>query len=465
MDVLDAAMMTGEVLSSPMHVAALMIFTPPADAGPHFVDDLFRAALRSGADMDPRLTRRPHLGADSLGRWTWRTVEVDPADHMQLRILPEGADEHALWELIGELHGVPLDRDKPQWAGYLIDGLPDGRFACYVKIHHTLVDGVAGMQMVMDRLSTDPTQRSMSPFFAGQHAGARDSGESGRSWSLPSPVAAVQAVLDTTRSSIGMTRDLISGAAGYLAGGLQQQAPLPLSAPFTRFNGTLGPRRAVAGGSWPLQRFLAIREAAGVRLGDVLTAVVSGALRSWLVAHDELPDRSLVAFCPISVRGRGDSEDEANHGNLFGLELCPLATDVEEPAERLAAVHRSMTWAMEQVEQHGSTVTALLAAPIILPSFLMSVLPLLPKWRTGYNMPVSHLRGPVQHRYFNGAHLDSVYPVSTVFDGLGLNITTYSYAGQVAFGYVAGREMVPDISTLIPLTEAALVELETAVGV
>lgn len=461
MDPLDAAMITGETLSSPMHVGALLVFTPPPGASPHFTDDLHRQTLLGGDEIDVRLRQRPHIGVDTLGRWTWQDVDVDLPDHVQARILPPGSGEHALWDLIAELHSRPLDRSRPQWMAYLIDGVPGGRFAFYIKMHHTLVDGVTGMRMIADSLSTDPSAPSKPFYVAGEHSPAPSAEPASRS--LPNPVSAVRSLVGAGMSSIGLVRSVIGGGADYLAGAINGDSPLPLTAPHTRFNRRLGPERAVAGGTWPLHRVQAIQDEAGVTNNDVLTAVVAGALRGWLAAHDELPGRSLVGFCPVSVHVDGETA-EAGHGNMFGLEQCPLGTDLEDPAERLALIHRSMVWAKDQVARRGSAVTALLSAPNLAPSLLLSMLPLVPKWRTGYNVPISNVRGPATDMYFNGAHLDALYPISTVFDGLGLNATMCSYAGNVSFGYVAGRNLVPDIQTLIPLTEIAFEELESALG-
>ncbi|MFN8101344.1 MAG: wax ester/triacylglycerol synthase family O-acyltransferase [Mycobacterium sp.] len=461
MDGLDAAMITGEALSSPMHVGALLIFTPPSDAGPHYTDDLHRQALVGGGEIDPRLRRRPHIGVDTLGMWTWQEVEVDLPEHMQARVLPPGSDEHTLWDLVAELHARPLDRSRPQWMAYLIDGLPGGRFAFYIKIHHTLVDGVEGMQMITDGLSTDPSQRSVKPFYVtAEHAPAEEPEPAGR----PDPVAALRGLAGSATSAVGLARDLIGGGVDYLAGALSGASPLPLAAPHTPFNGRLGPKRSVAGGAWPLERVRSIQDATGVTNNDVVTAVVSGALRGWLAAHDALPGRSLIGFCPVSVRVEGEGP-QAGHGNLFGLQQCPLGTDLADPAERLERIHRSMQFAKDEVARRGSAATTLLTVPNLLPTFLLSAIPLIPKWRNGYNVPISNVRGPRTDMYFNGAHLDSLYPISTVFDGLGLNATMCSYAETISFGYVAGRNLVPDIATLIPLTETAFAELESAVGV
>src|SRR5271166_6366419 len=143
----------------------------------------------------------------------------------------------------------------------------------------------------------------------------------------------------------------------------------------------------------------------------------------------------------------------------------PPICSVPDPAERLASIHRAMSWAKQQVASRGSGATMLLLAPSIAPTVLLPMVPFAPRLRTGYNLPISNVPGPRTEMYWNGAHIEELYPVSTVYDGMGLNVTVCSYADRVTFGYVAGREMLPDIETLIPLTERALDELETAVGV
>jgi diacylglycerol O-acyltransferase len=162
MDPLDAAMMTAEVLSNPLHVAALIILAAPGDAGPGYVEQLYRDGLEGVDMLDPRLRRHPHRGLDTGGIWVWHKAEdIDLGHHVQRRTLLPGAGRDALWRLVGELHAEPLDRSRPMWMSCLIDGFEDGRFAYYVKVHHTVVDGVAGFQMIEDALSPDPHCRSM----------------------------------------------------------------------------------------------------------------------------------------------------------------------------------------------------------------------------------------------------------------------------------------------------------------
>lgn len=465
MEPLDAAMITAELLSDPLHTAALLILSPPADAGPGFVDELYQEALTDTAELDPRFRRHPHAGIDTAGLWVWRTDDtIDMRDHVQRRTLPAGGDRAALWELISELHSEPLDRSRPMWMAYVIDGLAGGRFAFYIKVHHTVVDGVAGLKVIADALTTDPEIRSMRPMYATAPKQSAHRGDASHRLTL-NPLSLVRAVTNGVTSGLGLARQVVLGEISTVVASLGAgTAVLPVDAPFTRFNGRLGRERTFAGASWPKSRIRAIQKAAGVTGNDVLTTVVAGVLREWLIAHRELPAKSLVAICPVTVRGRTDAADEDAHGNLFGLELCPLGTDIADPAERLAHIHRAMSWAKKQVASRGSNVTMLLLTPSIASTVLPPIIPFAPRLRRGYNVSISNVPGPQAEMYWNGAHLEEIFPVSTAIDGQALNVTMCSYADRVTFGYVSGRKVMPDIGSLIPLTERVLVGLETAVA-
>lgn len=463
---LDAAMLTAELLSDPLHVAALLILSPPATAGPGYVDELFEEGLADTSDMDPRFRRHPHIGLDTAGLWMWRTDDsVDMRDHLERRTLSGGADRDALWKLVSELHGEPLSRSRPMWIAYLIDGLADGRFALYIKVHHTLIDGVAGMQMIGGALTTDPEFRGAPPFFAMPQM--PDEGSGGTHRLLRNPVTLAHAALCGVISGLGFARELamgeISTAIASIGAGV---TVLPFGAPYTRFNGRLGRERAFAGVSLPKSRIAAIRDAAGVTANDVLTAVVAGVLREWLAALGELPARSLVAICPITVRAREGQVRLADErrANLFGLELCSLGTHLGDDADRLAHIHRAMAWAKSQVARRGANVTTLLLAPSIGPTVLSPLMPFAPRRRRGYNVSISHVPGPKSEMYWNGAHLEEIYPVSTAIDGQALNVTTCSYADRVMFGYISGRRVMPDIESVVPLTEYVLTALEAALA-
>ena len=466
MEPLDAAMITAELLSDPLHTAALLILSPPADAGTGYVDELYQEALTDTAELDMRFRRHPHLGIDTAGLWVWRADDtVDMRDHLQRRTLPAGADRDVLWELISELHSEPLDRSRPMWMAYVIDGLDGGRFAFYIKVHHTLVDGVAGLKVIADALTTDPERRSMPPIYA--TASTQPAEHGGTSHGLiPNPLSFVRAALNGVTSGLEVIRHVALGEISTVVASLGSgTAVLPVGAPYTRFNGRLGRDRIFAGASCSKARIRAVQMAAGVTATMCCSPSLRGCCGERLIAHGELPSKSLVAICPVTVRGREHAKDEDTHGNLFGLELCPLGTDLADPAERLAYVHRAMKWAKDQVAGHGSNATTLLVAPSIAATVLPPILPFAPRLRRGYNVSISNVPGPQDEMYWNGAHLEEIYPVSTAINGQALNLTMCSYADRVTFGYVSGRTVMPDIASLVPLTERALVDLESAVAV
>jgi diacylglycerol O-acyltransferase len=463
LDPLDAAMMTGELVSNPLHVGAVLILSPPPDAGRDYVDELYREALTANDPLDPRLRRYPHHGVHTAGMWAWRDADtVDISQHCKRRTAYPG--HNGFWRLIGELHAQRLDRSRPMWMSYLIDGLDGGRFAFYVKVHHTVMDGVAGFRMIADALSTDPEHRSMPPFYAAHRheSTAPTMAEDGRASRLLAPL---RSLAGTAASSIALVERVVTGQMSTVVDSLiEQTTVLPFGAPHTRFNGRLGPERVVAAGSWPKDRIRAVQRAAGVSGNDVVTAVVAGVVRRWLHDRGELPNQTLVAICPITVRGRGDDTPNNMHGNMFGLWLCPLSTNLDDAAARLDLIHRSMSKGKQQVASRGSTASLVTIATSIAATVLLPRLPFAPKLRTGYNLPISHVPGPRFEMYWNGAHIDEIYPVSTVYDGQALNVTTCSYADRVGFGYIAGRDVMPDIDMLIPLTEKCLTELEAATG-
>src|SRR6476646_6420935 len=162
---LDAVLMTAELLGNPMHVAVLLVLTPPPGSEPSYVDRLYDDAVTAGIEIDPALLRHPHRGLDTGGLWTWRHgAGLDLTSHVRRHTLETGSREE-LYELVGRVHETPLARDRPLWEAVLVDGLSDGRFAFYVKVHHAVVDGVSGLRLIEESMSTDPGQRDSAPFF------------------------------------------------------------------------------------------------------------------------------------------------------------------------------------------------------------------------------------------------------------------------------------------------------------
>lgn len=468
LDPLESLMLTAELVSSPMHVAVLLILRPPPGGEPRaYVKQIFEDTLTAAVDIDRRLRRVPHSGVDTGFMWTWRDLgdsgaELDIRHHFQRRTLPKNAGSGALWEMVSDLHALRLDRSEPLWMAYLIDGLPDDRFAFYIKVHHTVVDGVAGLQMITESLSTDPDERGMPPFFTAKAPAPKPdvpgtTAPSGLFSALRGMAGAASAGLELTAKVV---RTQLASALGAL---LTASIAAPFSAPHTRFNSKLGPFRAVAGTSLDRGRIRAVQEAAAVTGNDVVMAVISAALRTWLAERGELPGRSLVAICPVTVRRPGTAATES-HGNQFGMGLCPLGTDVEDDAQRLGLVHRGMAYVKKQVAEQGPGAMLVAMGPAIGPTILLPMLPFDTKVPPSFNIPISNVPGPARQMYFNGAHVEEIYPVSSIWDGMALNVTVCSYADRISIGYVADRDVMPDIETLIPLTDRALTDLERALG-
>ncbi|BBZ25584.1 wax ester/triacylglycerol synthase family O-acyltransferase [Mycolicibacter hiberniae] len=458
MRLLDAAMITGDALLHPINIGAVMILAPPRNSGEHFADRLYHQTLAQPVVVDRLFRRVPHRSPGTGGLWVWREErDLDVGRHLTRRTLPDGSGSAELWQLIGTLHAQRLDRSRPMWAAFLIDGLADGRLAFYVKAQHVMVDGVAGMRLIGSALSTDPDRRAMPPFYAERDhppatAGAR--------WDLSAPLRRLAGLAGSGITALARIPESQACAALAMVTG---RATVPaVGAPFTPFNTRLGPHRGVIAASWAKSRIRAVQEITGTTAHDVATAVVGGALRDWLSDHGDLPRRSLVAFCPISVR----AHDPANNGagNRFGAWLCPMGTDLADPLKRLRRVHRSMVGGKRYVARYGSAGSLSLAAPSIASTIVQALVPAGPRISTGYNLPMSSVPGPGAEMYWNGAHVEEIYPVSAVFDGQTLNVTVCSYADRIGIGYVADSDVMPDIATMVSRTGRALSELESAVG-
>ncbi len=462
---IDALMLAGETLGSPMHVGIVLILTPPPEAGPDYLDEVHRDNLVDDHDLDPRLRRHPHRGVDTGGVWMWReAAEVDLRRHCRREDLPPGAGMPQLWQLVSRLHSERMEISAPLWSSCLIGGLPDNRFALYIKVHHIVIDGVGGLRMISDSLSPDPDRRRMPPFYADKTAGAatKPARSAKPSPWLPNPFAAVRAVAGAAAAGIDLTRRVAAAELANIVGALSSDTVVaPLEAPHTRFNNRLGPDRSATGTSIARERIRAVQRAAGVTGNDVVTTVIAGALREWLAGRGELPDKTLVAMCPVSVRARDDAGG-ADGGNRFGLGLCPLGTDIEDPAERLEFVHHAMRNIKNEVASKGSDAMLAVMGPAIGSTVALPLLRVGGLLPPSCNLAVSNVPGPTRQMYFNGARLDEIYPVSSAFDGMGLNVTVCGYAGQTGIGYVSDTEMLPDIDELVPLTEQALAELEAA---
>jgi diacylglycerol O-acyltransferase len=241
----------------------------------------------------------------------------------------------------------------------------------------------------------------------------------------------------------------------------ERSGSISFSAPRTMFNVPVTGARRFAAQSWPLKQIRQIGKAAGATVNDVVLAMCSGALRAYLIEHDALPDAPLIAMVPVSLRGTdpGDSG-----GNAVAVVMCNLGTHLRDPADRLAAVHRSMVEGKQSMEGLSHLQMLAMSAIGISPLGIYPVLRLDGKARPPFNLVISNVPGPRRPMYWNGARLDGLYPLSVVLDGQALNITVTSFSDRMAFGLTGCRRSVPHLQHLLGHLDAELIALDNAVG-
>jgi diacylglycerol O-acyltransferase len=450
----DSMFLIGESREHPMHVAGLQLFEPPEGAGPDFIRDMYETIAKND-DFQPTFRKHPGRILGGISTVTWAVDdEVDIDYHLRRSALPRPGRVRDLLELVSRLHGTLLDRHRPLWEASLIEGLDDGRFAVYTKIHHSLLDGVSAQRLMMRSMSPDPDDREIRvPWTLGPRAKRTDQKELAHSRS------ALRSITDTVGSVASLAPSTLSVARAAL---LEQQLTLPFRAPKTMFNVPIGGARRAAAQSWPLARFRAIKSAAGVTVNDVVLAMCSGALRAYLNEQEALPETALVAMVPVSLRTKG--EEDAG-GNMVGTILCNLATDVEDPAKRLEAISTSMRdnkkVFADLPRNQALALSAFLVSGIALgmvPGFVSSAPP-------PFNIVISNVPGGREPMYWNGARLVGNYPLSIALDGQALNITLTNNADNLDFGLVGCRRSVPHLQRLLLHLEDSLADLEQAAGI
>jgi len=437
----DALFLYAEATARPINVGALWLLTPPEGADARDVRDMFADAL-ARHQVAPRWRRRPYRSLTSLRQWCWRTEsDVDLDYHVRRSALPKPARMPELCDLVSQLHSERLDLNRPLWQFHLIEGLADGRYAIYVKLHHAFADGVSGMRLTQHTVSTDPRRRGMPALWevTEEETGAAPVGGFGP-W-------------DAARGLVGAAGDL-AGIPAALADTAwravrRRGGPLTLAAPHTPLNVPISDARSFAGCSFPIDQLRLVAKHTDATLNDVVLTMCAGALRRYLLARNALPTAPLMAMVPVSLRGEqpviGPNEVP---GNRIGNLMCSLGTHLADPAIRLAAVQASMREGKAALAGRSQlqilAMSALGAAPLALAMKLgRTAGPLRPP-----NVMISNVPGPTGPLYWNGARLDALYPLSVPVDGQTLNITCTSINGQITFGLTGCRRAVPGIGTI-----------------
>jgi diacylglycerol O-acyltransferase len=443
---LDASFFALETRTMHLHVGAVLVFEPPLD-GPQAAFERLRRVLLERIHLLPFLRRRV-LGVPlGLGQPVW----VDDPDfdldyHVRRASLPSPGGTEELAAFVAETMGRPLDRARPLWELYVLEGLESGHGAAVVKLHHAVADGVAGVTGLAALLDLVPDPPPVAP--------------PAEPW-RPQPLPGTAELLAHGLSAyLGRIEDAATLLRRSVEAGVRLRRfvrrvveeeelapPVPFRVPRAPWNGPIGPHRRFAAAELPLAELRRAATAVGVTLNDALLAVVSGALRRWA---PEVATERLVALAPVSLRPRRPARarlPEERAGNRVGAMLVALPTDVEDPVERLVAAARASRVAKAEarlvpddlVEQWaGLALPALVARGAALATGLRAFAWVPPPC----NLVVSNVPGPEIPLWCAGQELVGIYPVGPVAEGVGLNVTALSYRDHLGVGILACRDRV-----------------------
>ena len=461
---LDSSMLYMETPTVHMHISGLSIYDPSTAPGGRvrFKEIIENVGARLGdiPTMRKRLVNVPfHLDHPY---WV-DDGNFDPEFHIRHLALPKPGDWRQLCILISRLNSKPLDRAKPLWELYVIEGLdnvegvPEGCYAIFQKTHHAAVDGTSSMEMSV-------AMHDMSPDYARPTVSGHDRER------LPgTPRLLFNAAFNNVKKPfhfLGVLKntvpDFARTAAGLTTGNLHRVKDIPR----TRFNGTVTPHRVFDAVNVPLDGVRKIKNAIpGATVNDVAIAIVGGSLRKYLAAKGELPDASLAALAPINVR----SDKEEAGGNIVSGMIVRLSSDVEHPMERLRTVHESTVDAKELSDAIGAK--AMTDYSQFVPSLLTEqAARLASRWglvnhvSPFYNCVVTNVPGPQVPLYSTGAQMVASYGSAQPVDGLGLIHVISSYCGQFTISITADRGMMPDPAFYRECVEESYGELLNAAG-
>ena len=450
---LDTSFLNMETATTYGHVSGLAVFDPSSASVPPTVEDM-KQLIRERIHLLP-----PYLDF-----------------HVRHIGLPPPGDNRQLSEQVARIVARPLDRNRPLWELYVIEGLADGYVAQLTKIHHCAIDGVSGAEILATLLDLTPEPRKVDPPRRAWRPEPRPT-------DLEMLLRGVWAVAGTPRKGFRLARQAIrnlptlSRSLGFgelpgesLINRALRRRPAPMlseastAAPQSLFNSEITPHRRFAFGSLSLDEVKEIKKQRGVTVNDVVMALCAGALRRYLEERRELPADPLVAMVPVSIR---TEEQQGSFGNQVSSMTASLHTHVADPIQRLDRIHESMRIAKEQHQALPATLLQDFAqfAPPAVAARAARVIAraAVARWMDlPFNVVVSNIPGPQFPIYGIGSRLVAHYPISAINDGVGLNITVQSYDGNLDFGLIACRELLPDLWDLIDYLQDSLHELREA---
>jgi WS/DGAT/MGAT family acyltransferase len=476
---LDAQFLAVESARIYGHVAFLGIYDPSTAPGGRLDMETTTQLLGERLHLLPplrwRLVEVP-LGLD-LPYWA-EDPDFDLDFHVRETAVPSPGDDRQLAETVARLFERPLDRRRPLWEFYVIHGLTEGRVALLTKIHHAVVDGISGNEIMTTLLDPEPSGRVLptsaplppappiprdrAMLLRGLRGLPRQPLRAVRS--LPNAVAGFTDLPGANALPGIPTLSRVYSRARRVLGSDEHPGVLEVTTarpPKTPFNGPVSAHRRFAFGSLSLDSVRAIRREFGTTVNDVVVSICAGAVREWLLERDALPDDPLVAMIPMSVRRR---DQRGTWGNRISMMIVPIPTDEPDPRRRLQRTHELLRSAKDR---HSALPASLLTdatafiPPAVAALAARNTVDILSRTRPPLNLVISNVPGPRSSLYCAGAELLANYPVSVIVDGVGLNITVVSYKNRVDFGIVGDREQIDDAWAFLDGAARALTELET----
>ncbi|MGV9802026.1 WS/DGAT/MGAT family O-acyltransferase [Mycobacterium sp. NPDC003449] len=455
---LDASFLYLETAAQPLHVCSILEIDTSTMPGGYTFDRL-RDALSLCIKAMPQFREKIADSRFNLDHPVWvDDKDFDVNRHLHRIGLPAPGGRAELAEICGHIASLPLDRSRPLWEMWVIENIAGsdahtgGRLAVMTKVHHAGVDGVTGANLMSQLCTTEPDAPPPDPVDGVGGASGMEIAINGAVKFVTRPLNLAN-VLPTTVSSIV---DTVRRARNGLA------MAAPFNAPKTAFNANISGRRNIAYAQLDLDDIKTVKDRFGVKVNDVVMALVSGVLRTYLSDRDELPANSLVAMVPVSVHDRSDRPGRNQVSGMF----AKLETHITDPVQRLRAIAEANSVA----KQHSSAIGATLlqdwtqfAAPAVFGvAMRVYAASRLSGAKPVHNLVVSNVPGPQVPLYFLGSEVKAMYPLGPIFHGSGLNITVMSLTGKLDVGIVSCPELLGDLWDMADDFAVALDELVAA---
>jgi len=452
----DSLFIFNETPARHQHTLKIAI-VDPAGADAPVTYEALRDQMREALPLLDPFRRRLVKIPLNIAHPYWADVDdVDMDYHVQHAAVPPPGGPRELAGVISTIASMGLDRDRPLWQVWFVEGLADGQVAYVAKIHHSLADGMSSAQLLAEIAADHPDTTPMppAPDLVGEptpgrgsmfRQGLSDLGELSRN--LPPLLAR------TWRWSRALRTRTRAG---------EPRATKPFAGPPTRFDRRLTPNRLFAYETFELGEIKEVAKAFDARVTDVVLAMASGALRRYLVRHGELPDRSLTAAIPVSVR---TPEEARDWGNRVASWYVALATDVADPVDRIETIVRGTHTARAELDATDPELQHLWAEYWRLFRLATFVFPKMARpflHRPSYNVIVSTVPGPPRPLFRHGARLTRVISMGPLVEGMGINFTAWSYAGEMTVAVMSCREHAPDLWDITSDLRASLDELKAA---